>query len=119
MGNEETSAIAEEEEAEEERLKLGSYGGLVKLVRDPSEEIMLLWGLQQPTLSKPNAFVLQSSLSQSRRLWPFSLHSSVSLFFDDSWSDWIGDVGQRHCFREVLRACSGHKASLFSGEKSG
>lgn len=63
MGNEETSAIAEEEEAEEERLKLGSYGGLVKLVRDPSEEIMLLWGLQQPTLSKPNAFVLQSSLS--------------------------------------------------------
>uniref|UniRef100_A0A7C9AY48 Uncharacterized protein n=1 Tax=Opuntia streptacantha TaxID=393608 RepID=A0A7C9AY48_OPUST len=58
------------------------------------------------------------SLSQSGRLWPFSLHSSVSLFFDDPWSDWIGDVGQRCCFREVLRACSGHRASLYSGEKS-
>ena len=55
--------MAQEEEEEEERVKLGIYGGLVKLVRDPTEEIMLLWGLQQPTLSKPNAFVQQSSLS--------------------------------------------------------
>lgn len=46
-------------------MKMGSYGGFVKAVGDPSEEIMLLWGLQQPTHSKPNAFVQQSSLSLS------------------------------------------------------
>ncbi|XP_057543126.1 uncharacterized protein LOC130821393 isoform X2 [Amaranthus tricolor] len=65
MSSEETG-IAGEEEAEMEevvRVKLGCYGGVVKLVEDPSEEIMLLWGLRQPIYSNPNAYVLQSSLS--------------------------------------------------------
>ncbi|GAB4850499.1 hypothetical protein Ancab_029805 [Ancistrocladus abbreviatus] len=53
---------AEEGGEEEVKVKLGSFNGVVKMVGDPSEEIMLLWGLQQPTLSKPNAFVKQSSL---------------------------------------------------------
>ncbi|PNY04026.1 hypothetical protein L195_g000437 [Trifolium pratense] len=47
-------------------VKLGSYGGSVMLVvpgeESAAEETMLLWGIQQPTLSKPNAFVSQSSL---------------------------------------------------------
>ncbi|KAJ1383015.1 S-adenosyl-L-methionine-dependent methyltransferase [Sesbania bispinosa] len=46
--------------------KLGSYGGEVMLVipgeESAAEETMFLWGIQQPTLSKPNAFVSQSSL---------------------------------------------------------
>lgn len=44
---------------------MGSYGGKVVMVSgvvEPAEEIMLLWGIQQPTFSKHNAFVLQSSL---------------------------------------------------------
>ncbi|XP_024172940.1 EEF1A lysine methyltransferase 3 isoform X2 [Rosa chinensis] len=70
-------------EEEKERLVImGSYGGMVRQLRAPKgeededeeeeedscgataaeEEIMLLWGIQQPTLSKPNAFVAQSSL---------------------------------------------------------
>ncbi|KAA8533379.1 hypothetical protein F0562_033088 [Nyssa sinensis] len=50
-------------EAEDVMVKLGSYRGTVRLVSgDPTEEIMLLWGIQQPTLSKHNAFVCQSSL---------------------------------------------------------
>ncbi|KAJ0048813.1 hypothetical protein Pint_16604 [Pistacia integerrima] len=65
------------EETEMEKLvKLGSYEGKVKLLMDDggggesisesesaAEETMLLWGIQQPTLSKPNAFVAQSSLN--------------------------------------------------------
>lgn len=71
-----------EEEEENERIrivKLGSYGGSVRLLLQlqpepeedgstspdldaATEETMLLWGLQQPTLSKSNAFVSQSSL---------------------------------------------------------
>ena len=47
-------------------VKLGSYGGSVMLVlpgdESAAEETMLLWGILQPTLSKPNAFVAQSSL---------------------------------------------------------
>lgn len=54
---------SEDEEDEEVRVKLGSYGGLVKLVQDPTVEIVLLWGLQQPMFSKPNAFVHQSSVT--------------------------------------------------------
>ncbi|CAL8159573.1 unnamed protein product [Prunus armeniaca] len=77
--------VLEEEEEEKERMvTLGSYKGMVRLLRvkaeqeeeeeeeeeeldsfaatAASEEIMLLWGMQQPTLSKPNAFVSQSSL---------------------------------------------------------
>ncbi|KAL4567747.1 hypothetical protein LXL04_023340 [Taraxacum kok-saghyz] len=57
----------EEEEAEEETvIGMGSYKGKVRMVRgDPSDEMMLLWGLQQPTFSKPNAFVAQRSLNLS------------------------------------------------------
>ncbi|PON53606.1 Lysine methyltransferase [Trema orientale] len=62
-------------------VRLGSYGGMVRALLLQSqgdddnddddesedsaaaEETMLLWGIQQPTLSKPNAFVSQSSLS--------------------------------------------------------
>ncbi|GMN46150.1 hypothetical protein TIFTF001_015327 [Ficus carica] len=68
-------------------VRLGSYGGMVRpllFLKDDDihydheededgnedsaaaaaavEETMLLWGIQQPTLSKPNAFVSQSSL---------------------------------------------------------
>lgn len=56
----------EEENATAAMVKLGSYGGSVMLVvpgeESAAEETMLLWGIQQPTLSKPNAFVAQSSL---------------------------------------------------------
>lgn len=45
---------------------VGSYSAKVKLINaDDSgveEEIMLLWGIQQPIFSKPNALVKQSSL---------------------------------------------------------
>lgn len=52
-------------------VKLGSYDGKVRLLivsgdsesESAAEETMLLWGIQQPTLSKPNAFVAQSSLN--------------------------------------------------------
>ncbi|KAB2051846.1 hypothetical protein ES319_A12G080200v1 [Gossypium barbadense] len=54
---------------EEERLEmmLGSYGGKVSVLEwetesGAAEETMLLWGIQQPTLSKQNAFVSHSSL---------------------------------------------------------
>lgn len=63
----------EEEEHEEDAappmVKLGSYGGEVMLVvpgeESAAEETMLLWGILQPTLSKPNAFVSHSSLQLS------------------------------------------------------
>ncbi|KAM7254919.1 hypothetical protein ACFE04_020160 [Oxalis oulophora] len=46
--------------------QLGSYQGKVLLLSEDEEsaagETMLLWGIQNPTLSKPNAFVAQSSL---------------------------------------------------------
>ncbi|KAH9604547.1 hypothetical protein KSS87_016983 [Heliosperma pusillum] len=67
------AVIEEEEEEEEVRIKVGSYGGLVKLVEDASEEVMLLWGLEQPTFSKPNAFVNQSSLTLSLDAFGHSL----------------------------------------------
>nr|XP_016476875.1 PREDICTED: protein N-lysine methyltransferase METTL21A-like [Nicotiana tabacum] len=54
------------EEEEEERMveELGMYRGKVRLVNseEPAEETMLLWGIQQPTFSKPNAFARQTSL---------------------------------------------------------
>lgn len=69
-------AAAAEVETEEETemmkmVKLGSYEGKVRLLivsgdsesESAAEETMLLWGIQQPTLSKPNAFVAQSSLN--------------------------------------------------------
>lgn len=58
-----------EEETEMKMVKLGSYEGKVRLLmvggesESAAEETMLLWGIQQPTLSKPNAFVAQSSLN--------------------------------------------------------
>lgn len=66
-------ASVEDEPAEEGVVvaKLGSYGGDVRLLgggyEDESEaaaaETMLLWGIQQPTHSKPNAYASQSSLT--------------------------------------------------------
>ncbi|KAF3670216.1 putative cinnamate beta-D-glucosyltransferase-like [Capsicum annuum] len=56
----------EYEYEEEERIveELGMYKGKVRLVNseEPTEETMLLWGIQQPTFSKPNAFARQTSL---------------------------------------------------------
>nr|XP_043627710.1 protein N-lysine methyltransferase METTL21A [Erigeron canadensis] len=53
----------DDEEEEEVMGGIGSYKGKVRMVKgDASDEMMLLWGLQQPTFSKPNAFVSQSSL---------------------------------------------------------
>lgn len=71
-------------EEEERMVRMGSYGGMVRLLtvtatakseeeeeekekeqcsyEAAAEEIMLLWGIQQPTLSKPNAFVSQACL---------------------------------------------------------
>ncbi|KHG04629.1 Methyltransferase-like protein 21A [Gossypium arboreum] len=48
-------------------MMLGSYGGKVSVLEwetesGAAEETMLLWGIQQPTLSKQNAFVSHSSL---------------------------------------------------------
>ena len=65
--NEEAEVQEEEGEREDAAMtKLGSYGGEVRLLlpgdESAAEEIMLLWGIQQPTLSKPNAVVSQSSL---------------------------------------------------------
>lgn len=72
--------MAQVGEEEEKMAKIGSYGGMVRIVSTTiddssmedeeeeegaaaaAEEMMLLWGIQQPTLSKPNAFVSQSSL---------------------------------------------------------
>ncbi|XP_040995671.1 EEF1A lysine methyltransferase 3 isoform X2 [Juglans microcarpa x Juglans regia] len=64
-------ATAEEAKMEGEvvMVSMGSYGGKVKLLsvgeESAAEETMLLWGIQQPTFSKPNAFVSQSSLQLS------------------------------------------------------
>ncbi|RAL48916.1 hypothetical protein DM860_001236 [Cuscuta australis] len=59
-------AVDEEDAGEEEQIVdgLGLFKGKVRIVNceEPAEETMLLWGLQQPTLSKPNAFAKQSSL---------------------------------------------------------
>ncbi|KAF8376933.1 hypothetical protein HHK36_030304 [Tetracentron sinense] len=82
--------VVEEEEAEAEVLvEIGSYGAPVRLVCDSSEEILLLWAIQQPTLSKHNAFVRQSSLRLNvdacgHRLSIFQSPSSMvrfSIFF--------------------------------------
>ncbi|KAL5816061.1 hypothetical protein ACOSQ3_024439 [Xanthoceras sorbifolium] len=69
--------IEEEEELKKKMVKLGSYKENVRLLmvvvgesepesesesESATEETMLLWGIQQPTLSKPNTFVSQSSL---------------------------------------------------------
>ncbi|KAF5468729.1 hypothetical protein F2P56_012859, partial [Juglans regia] len=67
----EVMATAEEAKMEGEvaMVSMGSYGGKVKLLsvweESAAEETMLLWGIQQPTFSKPNAFVSQSSLQLS------------------------------------------------------
>lgn len=60
---------AVEEEEHNVVVELGSYKGKLRVVNScndsedsVAEEIMLLWGIQQPLLSKNNAFVAQSSL---------------------------------------------------------
>ncbi|KAK1257090.1 hypothetical protein QJS04_geneDACA019232 [Acorus gramineus] len=56
------AGVGQEVEAgEEELIVMGSFGGRVRAVEDAPEEILLLWSIQQPTLSKPNAFVRHSS----------------------------------------------------------
>lgn len=51
-----------EEDEEQEKVIMGGFSGKVRMVREAEEEIMLVWGLQQPTYCKQNAFVVQSSL---------------------------------------------------------
>ncbi|XP_058090227.1 uncharacterized protein LOC131236799 isoform X1 [Magnolia sinica] len=59
----EMAASADEGESEAEvRLTFGSYLPPVRFVNDSAEEILLLWAIQQPTLSKQNSFVRHSSL---------------------------------------------------------
>ncbi|KAL3507066.1 hypothetical protein ACH5RR_032448 [Cinchona calisaya] len=64
----ENGAVKAEEEFEESKMEevegLGLYKGNVRIVgsEEAAEEIMLLWGIQQPILSKHNVFVHQSSL---------------------------------------------------------
>jgi hypothetical protein len=91
-------ATADEEEKMEEgemvMVRIGSYGGKARVLlvgeESAAEETMLLWGIQQPTLSKPNAFVSQSSHqlrldacghSLSILQSPSSLVSHPSFFF--------------------------------------
>nr|GMC80106.1 protein N-lysine methyltransferase METTL21A [Ipomoea batatas] len=68
VGDEGKLGEREEEDGGEEEEQivegLGLYKGKVRIVNseEPSEETMLLWGIQQPILSKPNAFAKQSSL---------------------------------------------------------
>ena len=84
----------EEEEGEVAMVRIGSYGGKARVLlvgeESAAEETMLLWGIQQPTLSKPNAFVSQSSHqlrldacghSLSILQSPSSLVSHPSFFF--------------------------------------
>ncbi|XP_043694744.1 protein N-lysine methyltransferase METTL21A isoform X2 [Telopea speciosissima] len=54
--------VVSDGEEVETLVRIGSYGEPVRLVQDSAEEILLLWAIQQPTLSKQNAFVCQSSL---------------------------------------------------------
>lgn len=74
----------EEEEAVAPMVKLGSYGGEVRLMVGGEEstpgETMLLWGIQQPTLSKPNAFASQSSMQLSLNTCGHYLYSSIPFF---------------------------------------
>ena len=57
---------SEEEEEVVMVKRMGSYGEEVRVLsvgeESAAEETMLLWGIQQPTFSKPNAFVSQTSL---------------------------------------------------------
>ncbi|KAJ4844477.1 hypothetical protein Tsubulata_006312 [Turnera subulata] len=77
------------EEEEEVLMKIGSYEGKVRVLKEgeesAAEEMMLLWGIQQPTSSKPNAFVAQASLQlRLRRLRPLPLHPPVTFLIGDS-----------------------------------
>ncbi|KAI3941320.1 hypothetical protein MKW92_037953 [Papaver armeniacum] len=77
------SVLNEEDEEEEELVEIGSYKVPIRIVRDPAEEILLLWAIQQPTLYKQNALVQQSSLhldleSCGRRISIIQSPSSMS-----------------------------------------
>ncbi|CAI0400195.1 unnamed protein product [Linum tenue] len=65
MANQAVESLEREEEVVNLR-KLGLYVGNVRVLLEDeesaSEEIMLLWGIQQPTFSKLNAYVAQTSL---------------------------------------------------------
>ncbi|CAN1159300.1 Protein N-lysine methyltransferase METTL21A [Linum perenne] len=68
MATQAAESLEQEEEVEVMNMgKLGLYEGEVRLIssedeESAAEEIMLLWGIQQPTFSKPNAYVSQASL---------------------------------------------------------
>ncbi|KAF3323146.1 protein N-lysine methyltransferase METTL21A isoform X1 [Carex littledalei] len=74
----------EEHELEPPRsAHLGAYAGEARLVESAEEEVMLLWGLGQPTSQRHNAFVRQSSHTLSldccaRRLTLLQSPSSMS-----------------------------------------
>eukprot|EP00268_Persea_americana_P026530 TRINITY_DN2596_c0_g1_i3.p1 TRINITY_DN2596_c0_g1~~TRINITY_DN2596_c0_g1_i3.p1 ORF type:complete len:122 (-),score=15.14 TRINITY_DN2596_c0_g1_i3:382-747(-) len=69
----------------EARAVIGSYQSPVRVVNDSAEEILLLWSIQQPTLTKHNSFVRHSSLrldleACGRRLTIFQSPSSMVSF---------------------------------------
>ena len=118
MASNEAAEVQEEEGEREDAAmtKLGSYGGEVRLLlpgdESAAEEIMLLWGIQQPTLSKPNAFVSQSSLqlcidscghslsilqSPSSLVLSLSLSLALSVFFLS-----LGGTALKGLFSEIL-----------------
>ncbi|KMZ63247.1 S-adenosylmethionine-dependent methyltransferase domain-containingprotein [Zostera marina] len=66
------------------KVEIGSYKAKVEMITDPAEEILLLWAFQQPTFSKPNAFVHHSSVDLhldacGHRLSIFQTPSSMSM----------------------------------------
>ncbi|KAL2999194.1 hypothetical protein AAZX31_09G146300 [Glycine max] len=67
-------------------VKLGPYDGEVRSMT------MLLWGIQQPTLSKPNAFVSQASYQLSLDSCGHSLHSSIPFFLVTGGVRWDSGV---------------------------
>ncbi|KAE8691196.1 Regulator of chromosome condensation (RCC1) family protein isoform 1 [Hibiscus syriacus] len=97
------------EEEKMEMKKLGGYGGEVRVLEwetewGAAEETMLLWGIQQPTFSKQNAFVSHSSLqlpldacghSLSILQSPSSLPlGAIELLSSGkTWSNWGSHVG--------------------------
>ncbi|KAL5993369.1 hypothetical protein ACLOJK_014293 [Asimina triloba] len=59
---------------------VGSFLTPVRLVKESAEEILLLWAIQQPTLSKHNSFVRHSSLLLDIEACghPLTIHQSPS-----------------------------------------
>lgn len=51
-----------ESDEEDRVIRMGGLSGKMRMVSSAEEEIMLVWGLQQPTYCKQNGFVAQSGL---------------------------------------------------------